>query len=107
MLIIPFLCELGGAAAFYTGSLAMILVGASTATCQVTIYAMAAAFSSPKYMAAVMLGYGFAGFGIILLRGIVVLIWPADGGSSNAFDAALALYLLTCILNGICAIATL
>ena len=65
---------------------------------------MAAAFP-PKYMAAVMFGNGLSGLGVILLRGVVISIWPADGGDNNAFKATLALYLFASVLLGTCALA--
>ena len=65
---------------------------------------MAAAFP-PKYMAAVMFGNGLAGIGVILLRGLTIAIWPADGPDGNAFKATLSLYVFAALFLAICALA--
>ena len=64
---------------------------------------MAAAFP-PEYMAAVMFGNGLSGLGVILLRGIAIAIWPADG-SDGGFKATLTLYLFAAVLLAACAAA--
>ena len=77
MVLIPFLCQLGGNSGFYITDVVLLILGVASGMCQGTAYQMAAAFP-PEYMAAVMFGNGLSGFGTVCLRGITLLIWPGD-----------------------------
>ena len=104
MLIIPFLCNIGGSTGFFATSAILLLVGFASGACQGTIYAMAAAFP-PEYMSAVMFGNGLSGLGSNILRALTLIIWPADKGDNNQFIACLALYIIAFAVLGLCALA--
>ena len=103
MMIIPFLCNIGGKTGFYIATILLAIFGAAQGACEGTNLVMASAFP-PKYMAAVMLGNGIAGLGTNLLRIVTLFIWPADEGENNAFKAVLSLYIFTFTVLCLCII---
>ena len=104
MIIIPVLCNVGGATGFFTTDVMLLVLGVSSGFCQGTTYQMAAAFP-PEYMSAVMFGNGLSGFGSNCLRAATLLIWPADKSEHNSFIGALALYMIAFLVLASCALA--
>lgn len=104
MAVLPALCKIGGSTGFYTASVVNLFLGTASGATQGSVYMMAAAFP-PQYMAAVMFGNGLAGIGVILLRGLAIGIWPADGADGNAFKATLSLYIFAAVFLAVCALA--
>ena len=104
MLIIPFLCKVGGSTGFYTTDVILFLLGIASGMCQGATYQMAAAFP-PEYMAAVMFGNGLSGFGTVCLRAFTLLIWPSDESDQNEFRGALALYMFAFFVLACCALS--
>ena len=104
MVILPFLADMGGAAAYWSCFGTLILLGIFYGATQGTVFAMAAAFPF-KYMGAVMVGNGVAGLGSNLVRAATLKAFPADGGPDNEFYGALAMFGVSLVILILCALA--
>lgn len=82
MIVIPFLCDIGGSTGFWTCNALLVFYGVACGAAQGSTYMMGAQFPF-KYMAAIMLGNGISGFGSNVLRACTLWIWPADKAEDN------------------------
>ena len=82
MLVLPFLCHIGGSTGFWTSNVLLVFYGVSCGAAQGSTFMMGALFPF-KYMSAIMLGNGISGFGSNVLRAGTLWIWPADKKPEN------------------------